>query len=325
MEKILPEPSCFSTGETMARKNVHCKKFETQESATPWVRLKERLAPYPFIAPFFLGFMIFQLLPIAFSIILSFAQWDGMSAISFSGVQNFVEMFKDARFWNALRVTFIITVFCTIVGTIGAVTLAVLLEKVQDRLASILRVFFFLPSVTSVVVIGYIWKQLYSSDYGFFNSLLTQVGLPPQDWLTDPKLALPALLLMLIWAGLGWDALIITAGLRSIPDELYDAGRVDGTNGWSEFRYITLPLLQPTLLFILVTSVIFLWGIFAQPSVLTGGGPLRQTQTIAMYLYEAGFRYHEFGYASAIAVILSLIMFVSSYINFRFVKSESEY
>jgi ABC-type sugar transport system permease subunit len=309
----------------MALRNNRRKKTGPQKSATPWLRFKESLAAYPFIAPFFLGFIIFQLLPICFSITLSFAQWNGMSAIQFSGVQNFIDMFHDAKFWNALRVTFIITIFCTIVGTIGAMALAVLLEKVEDRFASILRVFFFLPSVTSVVVIGYIWKQLYSSDYGFFNSILVQVGLPAQDWLTNPKLALPALLVMLIWAGLGWDALIITSGLRSIPDELYDAGRVDGTNGWSEFRYITLPLLQPTLLFILVTSVIFLWGIFAQPSVLTGGGPLRQTQTIAMYLYDVGFRYHKFGYASAIAVILSLIMFVSSYLNFRFVKSDSEY
>lgn len=309
----------------MASENIVHKQTEIQEPTTRWYRLKERLAPYPFIAPFFIGFLVFQLLPIAFSIYLSFAEWNGMGAIEFLGLKNFSAMVQDDKFWNALRVTFYITAFCTIVGTAGATLLAVLLERVEDWLASILRVFFFLPSVTSVVVIGYIWKQLYSSDYGFFNTLLIKLGIPPQQWLTDPKLALLALLLMLIWAGLGWDSLIITAGLRSIPDEIYDAGKVDGTTGWTEFWYITLPLLQPTLLFVLVTGVIFLWGIFAQPSVLTGGGPLRQTQTIAMYLYDVGFRYHKFGYASAIAMVLSLIMFVSSYLNFRFVKSEAEY
>lgn len=309
----------------MASEDIIHNQTEIQEPTTSWYRLKERLAPYPFIAPFFIGFLVFQLLPIAFSIYLSFAEWNGMGAIEFLGLKNFSDMIQDAKFWNALRVTFYITAFCTIVGTAGATLLAVLLEKVEDWLASVLRVFFFLPSVTSVVVIGYIWKQLYSSDYGFFNTLLIGLGLPPQQWLTDPKLALPALLVMLIWAGLGWDSLIITAGLRSIPDELYDAGKVDGTNGWTEFWYITLPLLQPTLLFVLVTGVIFLWGIFAQPSVLTGGGPLRHTQTIAMYLYDVGFRYHKFGYASAIAMILSLIMFISSYLNFRFVRSEAEY
>lgn len=309
----------------MAVQNNVRKKSEIQELHTPWQQFKEKLAPYIFIAPFFVGFLVFQLLPIAFSIYLSFAEWDGMGTIDFSGLKNFSIMFQDAKFWNALKVTFIITVFCTVVGTAGATFLAVMLEKVDDRLSSILRVIFFLPSVTSVVVIGYIWRQLYSNDYGFFNTLLIRLGMEPQQWLSDPKLALPALLVMLIWAGLGWDSLIITSGLRSIPDEIYDAGKVDGTNDWTEFWHITLPLLQPTLLFVLVTGVIFLWGIFAQPTVLTGGGPLRHTQTIAMYLYDVGFRYHKFGYASAIAVILSLIMFLSSYLNFRFVKSEAEY
>ena len=309
----------------MAVQDTIQKQTELHDPVTSWQKWKERLTPYGFIAPFFVGFLIFQLLPIAFSIYLSFAEWDGMGVIEFLGFKNFISMMADGKFWNALRVTFIITLFCTIVGTSLATLLAVLLENVDDGLASILRVVFFLPSVTSVVVIGYIWKQLYSTDYGFFNSALMQLGLPPQQWLADPKLALPALLIMLIWAGLGWDSLIITAGLRSIPDEIYDAGKVDGTNGWTQFWYITLPLLQPPLLFVLVTGVMFLWGIFAQPSILTGGGPLRHTQTIAMYLYDVGFRYHKFGYASAIAVILSLIMFVSSYLNFRFVRSEAEY
>ena len=252
------------------------------------------------------------------------ADWDGMSPIKFIGGENFVLMYKDVRFWNALRVTFVITVVCTIFGTTGATLLAVFLEKVADRLASILRVVFFLPSVTSVVAITYIWKQLYSPDYGYFNALLNNLGLPPQNWLIDARLALPALIVMLIWAGLGWDALIITAGLRAIPDELYDAGKVDGTNGWSEFWYITIPMLRPTLLFILVTGVIFLWGLFAQSQLLTNGGPMRMTQTIALYLYDSGFTYHKFGYASAIAVVLSLLMFVSSYLNFRFIKYEVE-
>jgi ABC-type sugar transport system permease subunit len=174
-------------------------------------------------------------------------------------------------------------------------------------------------------VITYVWKQLYNTDFGFFNTVLTQFGLPPQEWLRNPQISLTALIIMLIWAGLGWDTLIITAGLRSIPEELYDAARVDGADKWVEFWHITLPLLRPTLTFVLVTGVIFLWGLFAQPRLLTGGGQLRETQTIAMYLYDQGFRYHNFGYASAIAVILSLLMFVSSYINFRFVKSDVEY
>jgi len=208
---------------------------------------------------------------------------------------------------------------------VGSMSLAVLLEKVPDRLASILRVIFFLPSVTSVVVITYIWKMLYNTDSGFINLVLIQLGANPIDWLNQPGSAMTALLILLIWAGLGWDALIITAGLRSIPEELYDAAKVDGANGWNEFVYITYPLLRPTLTFVLVTSVIYLWGLFAQPQLLTNGGPVRATQTIALYLYDTGFRYHKLGYASAIAMALSLLMFITSYLNYRFMKTEVQY
>lgn len=282
-------------------------------------------SPYLFISPFYLGFVIFQLLPILFSIYLSLANWNGGNAITFVGLQNFQTLLADGKFWNTFRVTLIITVVCTIVGTIGALALAVFLERVVDWLASLLRVIFFLPSVTSVVVIAYVWRQLYNTDYGYFNAVLVQLGFARQNWLSDPALQLVALLVMLIWAGLGWDALIITSGLRSIPSEFYDAAKVDGANGWNEFWNITLPLLRPTLTFVMVTGVIFLWGIFAQPQLLTGGGQLRESQTIALYLYDVGFRYHKFGYASAMALVLSLIMFVSSYLNFRFVKAEVEY
>lgn len=308
----------------MAVKEIDRSMLVPLIKATPWQRFVRRATPYFFISPFFIGFAIFSLLPIVFSIYLSFAQWNGMSAIKFVGLDNFITLFKDAKFWNALQVSFVITVVCTLLGTAGATILAVLLEKVPDRLASLLRVIFFLPAVTSVVVIAYVWRQLYSPDYGYFNTLLIKVGLPPQQWFNDPDLALWSLIIMLIWAGLGWDALIITSGLRSIPDELYDAGKVDGTGGWTEFWYLTLPLLRPTLVFVLVTGVIFLWGLFAQPQLLTDGGPLRRTQTVALFLYDQGFQYHKFGYASAVAVVLSIIMFISSFLNIRFVRYDVE-
>lgn len=308
----------------MAIKEISIPSKDGFTETTAWQRFSAKATPYLFISPFYLVFIVFQLFPILFSLILSFASWNGTGAIKFTGLDNFTTMFADAKFWNSLRVSLLITVVCTFVGTAGSMLLAMLLEKVEDQLASILRVIFFLPSVTSVVVIAYIFRQLYSTDYGFFNVVLTRFGMPAQDWLKDPNTAMFALLLMLIWAGLGWDALIITSGLRAIPDEMYDAGKVDGTSGWTEFRYITLPLLRPTLLFVLVTSVIYLWGLFAQAQLLTAGGPLRATQPIALYLYDQGFQYKKFGYASAIAIILSLIMFVSSWLNFRFLKYDTE-
>lgn len=290
-----------------------------------WKRFLRSSTPYWFTAPFFIGFIIFQLLPILFSGVLSFSQWDGMSSIQPSGLNNFKDLFVDARFWNAFRNTLYIMVVCSIVGTVGSLALAILLEKVPDNLSSLLRVVFFLPSVTSVVVITFVFKQLYATDTGFLNLMLNKMGFSSVNWLSDPKMALVSLIIMLIWAGLGWDALIITSGIRSIPEDIHDASKVDGASGWEEFLHITFPLLRPTLTFVMVTSVIYLWGLFSQPQLLTGGGPLRATQTVALYLYEAGFRYHKFGYASAIAITLSLVMFISSYINFRIMKSDVRY
>jgi ABC-type sugar transport system permease subunit len=290
-----------------------------------WARLWEKLTPSVFISPFFLVFLAFMLIPIAFSLFLSLARWDGMRALEFVGLQNFVDMFHDKRFWNAMRVTLTITVTCTIVGPAGSLFLAVLLDKVGERIAGWLRAIFFLPSVTSAVVITYIWKQLYSADYGYFNAFLQQLGLPEHQWLLDPRLVVPAIIVMLIWAGLGWDALIFSAGLKSIPKELYDQAKIDGAGDWAEFWHVTFPLLRSYLLFVLVTSVIFLLGIFAQIQLMTGGEPMHASENLSLYLYQSGFQYHKFGYASAIAVVLTIMMFVGSWLNFRFVPSGVEY
>jgi ABC-type sugar transport system permease subunit len=166
----------------MASQDVSLKKSTPVGASVVSRRQRQQIAPYLFIAPFFLGFIAFQLVPIAFSIYLSFTEWSGVNNIQFVGLDNFVTLLsRDPRFWNAFKVTFIITSICTLLGAAGALALAVFLEWVPDWLASLLRVIFFLPSVTSVVVITYIWKQLYSTDYGYINTLLTSLGLPPQN------------------------------------------------------------------------------------------------------------------------------------------------
>jgi ABC-type sugar transport system permease subunit len=257
------------------------------------------------------------------------AEWnpyvrDG-GGLRYIGLQNFQNLFDDSRFIHSLQVTTIITVTCTIVGTALAVVLAVLLDKVPEWLSMILRGVFFMPAVTSVVVIAQIWRQLLNTRYGYFNAVLEQVGLEPQNWLKDPVVALWAIIIMLVWSGLGWDSLIIMSGLRNIPQELYEAGRIDGTNAWREFWSITLPLLRPVLVFVVTTGFIYLLGIFAPVQLLTNGGPLHKTEPTALYLYHQAFELQEFGYASAIAVTLTLIMFIVSFLNFRFFGRDLEY
>jgi len=291
-------------------------------------QLLERLAPYFFISPFFIAFAVFQLFPIVFSLFLSTQQWNpykpGIEAFQNVGLQHFARLFQDPRFLNDVRVTLLITITCTILGTAGAVVLAVLIDKVPDWLSNILRGAFFIPSVTSVVVIAHIWKQLLGNQYGAVNALLTSIGLPTQSFLGDPNLAVWSIIIMLIWSGLGWDTMIITSSLRAIPEEYYEAAKLDGANGKQEFFYITLPLLRPTLLFVVTTGLIFLLGIFAQVQLMTNGNPAHKTETIALYLYDQAFTKQEFGYASAIAVTLTAIMFVAAFINFKLFGSDAE-
>jgi ABC-type sugar transport system permease subunit len=291
-------------------------------------QLWERLAPYAFISPFFIGFVVFQLFPIVFSVFLSTQQWNpyrqGIEAFEYVGLQHFAELLEDGRFWNSLRVTFLITATCTIFGTVLAVILATLIDKVPDWLSNILRAAFFMPAVTSVVVITYIWKQLLNNDYGAINAILVNIGLQPQNFLGDANSAIWSIIVMLIWAGLGWDALIITSALRAIPEEYYEAAKLDGANGLQEFFAITVPLLRPTLLFIVTTSLIYLLGLFSQVQLMTGGNPAHKTETIALYLFDTAFGRQEFGYASALAVTLTLIMFIASYVNFRFFGRDGE-
>jgi ABC-type sugar transport system permease subunit len=311
---------------------VYASTVEQPLAKPPWRdhlgQQFERLAPYFFISPFFIGFAVFQLFPIVFSLFLSTQQWNpyqpGIQAFQNVGLQHFVKLFQDPRFLNDLRVTLLITSTCTILGTAGAVVLAVLIDKVPDNLSNILRGAFFIPSVTSVVVIAHIWKQLLGNQYGAINALLTNIGLPRQNFLGEPNLAVWSIIVMLIWSGLGWDTMVITSALRAIPEEYYEAAKLDGANGKQEFFHITLPLLRPTLLFVVTTGLIFLLGIFAQVQLLTNGNPVHRTETIALYLYDQAFSKQEFGYASAIAVTLTAIMFVASFINFKLFGSDAE-
>lgn len=313
---------------------LHEQKAEFQAApGTGWRyrigALWERSAPYAFISPFFIGFFAFQLFPILFSAYLSVAEWNPYvregTGLTFVGLQHFHRLFADPRFISSLQVTSIITIACTLIGTTLAVILAVLLDKIPEWASSILRAVFFLPSVTSVVVITYIWKQLLSDRYGYLNATLERLGIEGPNWLRDPALAIWAVIIMLIWSGLGWDALIIMAGLRNIPKELYEAARIDGAGPIAEFRHVTVPMLRPVLVFVLTTGFIYLLGLFAPVQLLTGGGPLHKTETVALYLYYRAFGTQDYGYASAIAVALTLIMFVVSFGNYWFFGREVEY
>jgi len=188
-----------------------------------------------------------------------------------------------------------------------------------------LRTLYFLPSVTSFVAIALVWLWIYNPQYGLANAVLRGAGIPPLPWLNSTATALPALMIFGIWLGLGYQMVIFLAGLQGIPEELYEAARIDGGNPWQLFRHITLPLLRPTTLFVLVTSVIGSFQVFTSVYIMTAGGPSRSTDVIVYHIYQAAWEQLRMGYASAMAWVLFVVVMLATWVQFRLVGKNVEY
>jgi len=275
-----------------------------------------------FLTPFLAIFVLFSLLPLALSILLSFLEWSPLNpeAIQWVGIEHYARALGEPRFWNALRNTMVFVLGTIPLTTTLALGLA-LLVRLPIRLKALFRSGFFIPSVVSMVVISLIWKNLYSP-FGGLNTLLGHLGLPPQRWLLDPQLALPAIMAMDVWASVGYYMVLYLAGLEAIPEELYEAASLDGAGFWARLRHITWPALKPMTLFILVVNTMRSFQIFVEVFVMTGGGPMHATETVVLYLYDAAFHHFRMGYASAVAYLLFAILAVFSLLELRWLRSE---
>jgi multiple sugar transport system permease protein len=202
-----------------------------------------------------------------------------------------------------------------------------LLLNTKVRGQAFFRTMFYIPVVTPLVVAAIIWKWVYQGDYGLLNYYLLQLGIIEEKiyWLADPNLALPALILMGIWGGTGATMVIYLAGLQSIPEDFYDAAKVDGANSWQRLFYITIPLLRPTTFFLLITGIIGAFQIFTEVYIMTNGGPLNRTSTIGYYLYVNAFRELDMGYATAMAFVLFAMIFVFTLIQWKYTRGDVEY
>jgi len=202
----------------------------------------------------------------------------------------------------------------TIAVSLGA---ALLLNAKLVRWKSLFRTIYFTPFVTTLVAVAIVWRYLYHTRYGLLNYALSAVGVAPVDWLGDPRWAMPAIILMAVWKNFGYNMLIFIAGLQSIPEELYDAANVDGAGPWRTFRSVTLPMLGPTLLFVGVITMIGYFQLFAEPYVMTQGGPLRSTTSVVLLMYEEGFRWWRMGYAASIAFVLFIVILAATLVQLR--------
>jgi len=270
---------------------------------------------YLFIAPPFIGVLVFLLYPLLNSLYMSFTTFDFGQPPEFTGAANYERaLTNDPLVWKTLWNTFYAALGVPL-GMIVALLFALLLDsKVRGR--NFFRMLFFLPTICSIVALAMVWQWIFNSDYGLLNYYLSLLGFEPPAWLVDETWAMPALIIQGIWGGLGVSIILYLAALGNVPTSLYEAAKVDGANGWKRFVHITVPGISPVTFFILVTSLIGALQDFPRFQLLTGGGPNYSTTTIVYYLYSVAFEYSEMGYASAIAWLIGIIIMLVIVLNF---------
>jgi multiple sugar transport system permease protein len=277
------------------------------------------------LAPGLLVIGLFFLLPIAASFLLSFTDFDiyaiaDTANIRLAGLANYAALVRDPLFWIAMRNTF----YFVLVGgplTIGvALAVALLLQSRLARWKGLFRTIFFAPYVTTLVAVAIVFRYVYHPRFGLLDRALGLLGISPIDWLGDPRWAMPAIILLAAWKNFGYAMILFIAGLQAIPESLYEAAKLDGAGAWATFRRITLPLLSPTFLFLGVMTTIGYFQFFAEPYVMTAGGPLNATLSVGLLMYKQGFRWWNMGYAAAISFVIFLVILAATSIQFAFAR-----
>ena len=279
-------------------------------------RKSEVISGYLFILPSLVIFITFMIIPIFMGLYISLTDYDGFKTMNFVGLQNYTAMFRDSYFLVSFKNNIVYTLF-TVPGTlILSLLLAVAVNK-GIRGSSVFKTVFFFPYITSMVAVGIIWTLLFNPTVGPINNFLKSIGIAnPPGWLLSTKSALPAVMIVTVWKWAGYYMIIFLAGLQGIPKQLYEASEVDGASGLTKFFHITLPLLSPTTFLILILLIINSFQVFDLINIMTEGGPGRATNVLVYRIYQEGFKYMHFGYASAEAYFLFAIILIITGIQF---------
>ncbi len=280
------------------------------------LQAREAFWGYLFLVPWLLGLAIFWIGPVLASAYFSFMEYDVVSSPQFIGMENFTRAFTaDKLFWPSLGRTFYYSIVVVPIGLFGSLMLAILLNQ-GFKGTNVFRTFYFLPHLTPAVALALLWVWLFHPSVGPINSLLENIGIPGPGWLKDKNWALPSVMIISLWAGMGGNAMLIfLAGLQGVPQELYEASEIDGATRWAKFRNVTLPLISPTLLFNLILGIIGALKVFTLAFVATEGGPSYSTWFYALHIYNQAFKYFRMGYGSALAWIFVLILLALTYLN----------
>ncbi|WP_433297458.1 carbohydrate ABC transporter permease [Pseudonocardia sp. CA-142604] len=278
-------------------------------------RDKQTLAAWLFLLPSLIGFVIFTAGPVIAAGVISLLEWNLFSPPSWAGLRNFARLGGDPTFWSALGNTAYFTFASVPLTILVSLTLALLLNQGLRRVA-VFRSLLLLPYATITVAVAFVWIWLYIPDGGLINAVLGLVGITGPEWLVSETWAMPALIAMSVWKSFGFGMVVFLAGLQAIPQQLYEAATVDGSNAWQRFRNITLPMLSPAAFFVVVTSIIGSFQVFDQALIMTNGGPGSETTTLVMYIYRTGFENYDEGYAAAQSLVLFAFIAVITAIQF---------
>jgi multiple sugar transport system permease protein len=271
---------------------------------------------FAFLALSLIGLLGLTLLPIVISFGLSFTDWDALGAPQFVGLRNFIQLFQDRTFYRALWNTIYYTLVSVPLGMSISLALALVLNRSLPGMG-LFRTLFLIPVISSTVATALLWGLMLDPYIGLVNFMLQALHLPTSGWLSDTRMAMPAIILMTVWKGLGYNMVLFLAGLQGVPQELRESARMDGANWWQEFTHVTLPMISPTTFFVLVMSLITSFQVFDQTWVLTKGGPQEATTTLVYYIYQTGFQNLRMGYASAIAYALFFLTLIVVMIQWR--------
>lgn len=287
-------------------------------------RRRERAA-WGFVAPALIAIALFLAVPVTAALLLSLTDFDiyalaDLRNLRFVGLENYHRLLTNPLFWGAMKNTLTFCVLGVPLAIAVSLGAAVILNARVVKWRPIWRVMFFAPYVTTLVATAVVWRYLLHTRYGVINWALQGVGLPAVDWLGQPSTSIPAILMFVVWKIFGYNMLIFLAVLQTVPDELYEAARIDGAGPWKQFRHVTLPAIAPTLLLVSIISVAGFFQLFAEPYVMTQGGPAQSTVTVLYFMYEEGFKWWNLGSASAVAFILFLCIFAVTLVQLAVAK-----
>ncbi len=275
--------------------------------------MKSPTAGWLFVAPALIVIGVFFFLPVLAALLLSFTDFDlyalaDIGNLRFVGLGNYIDLLQTPMFWKSLVNTFyfvLVGVPLSIAVSLGA---ALLLDSKLARFKGLYRTALFAPVVTTIVAVAVIWRYFFHTRYGLVNYTLGFIGIDPIDWLGDADWSMPTIILFAVWKNFGYNMIILLAGLQSIPQDLYEAARIDGASFWRQLRHITLPMLKPTMLLVAIITTSGYFQLFAEPYVMTRGGPLQSTTSVLYFMFEEGFRWWNLGRASAVAFLLFLLI-----------------